>query len=225
MDDVLVRGEGVGRSFGEGRRAVAAVAGATFTIRAADLIALVGPSGSGKSTLLHLMAGLDAPTSGTIEWPALGERGMLRPELVTMSFQGPSLMPPLTVAENVALPLLIAGTSEQDARRLALEMIELLALSEVGDKLPEELSGGQLQRAGLARALVGRPRLVLVDEPTGQQDRATGARVLDVVLSRVRSIGAALVVATHDPAVAARLPTRWRMRDGELIGEGALRSR
>ncbi len=225
MDDVLVRGEDAGRSFGEGRQAVAAVAGATFTIRAADLIALVGPSGSGKSTLLHLMAGLDAPTSGTIEWPALGERWMLRPELVTMSFQGPSLMPPLTVAENVALPLLIAGTSEQDARRLALEMIELLALSEVGDKLPEELSGGQLQRAGLARALVGHPRLVLADEPTGQQDQATGALVLDVVLSRVRSIGAALVVATHDPAVAARLPTRWRMRDGELIGEGALRSR
>ena len=225
MDDVLVRAEDAGRAFGQEQQAVAAVSGATFTIRGGDRIALIGPSGSGKSTLLHLMAGLDAPTSGTIEWPALGERSVLRPELVTMSFQGPSLMPPLTVTENVSLPLLIAGTSEQEARRLASDMIDLLALSEVGEKLPEELSGGQLQRAGLARALVGRPRLVLADEPTGQQDRATGALVMDLVLSRVQSIGAALVVATHDPAVAARLPTRWRMRDGELIEEGALRSR
>jgi putative ABC transport system ATP-binding protein len=225
MDDVLVRAEDAGRDFGQGRQAVTAVAGATFTIRGEDRIALIGPSGSGKSTLLHLMAGLDAPTSGTIEWPALGERSLLRPELVTMAFQGPSLMPPLTVTENVALPLLLAGSSEQDARRQALEMIDLLTLSEVGEKLPEELSGGQLQRAGLARALVGRPRLVLADEPTGQQDRATGALVMDLVLSRVRSIGAALVVATHDPAVAARLPTRWRLRDGQLLEEAALRSR
>jgi predicted ABC-type transport system involved in lysophospholipase L1 biosynthesis ATPase subunit len=224
MDDV-VRAEDLGRAFGEGQQAVAAVSGATFAVRGGERIALIGPSGSGKSTLLHLVAGLDAPTSGTIEWPALGERSVLRPELVTMSFQGPSLMPPLTVTENIALPLLLAGIGERDARRQAREMIELLALSEVGEKLPEELSGGQLQRAALARALVGRPRLVLADEPTGQQDRATGALVLDRMLSRVRSIGAALVVATHDPVVAARLPIRWRMRNGQLIEEGALRSR
>src|SRR5438552_4215376 len=124
MDDVLVRAEDAGRAFGAGQQAVAAVSGATFTIRGGDRIALIGPSGSGKSTLLHLMAGLDAPTSGTIEWPALGERSVLRPELVTMSFQGPSLMPPLTVTENVSLPLLIAGTSEQEARRLASDMID-----------------------------------------------------------------------------------------------------
>jgi predicted ABC-type transport system involved in lysophospholipase L1 biosynthesis ATPase subunit len=225
MDDVLVRAEDLGRVFGEGEQTVAAVSGATFTLRAGAGIALIGPSGSGKSTFLHLLAGLDAPTSGAIEWPALGERAALRPALVRIAFQGPSLLPPLTVAENVALPLLLAGSTEQEAQREASEMMEMMALSELGEKLPEELSGGQVQRAGLARALVGHPRLVLADEPTGQQDRATGVMVIDRVLRRVRSIGAALVVATHDPAVAARLPTHWRMRDGELTEEGALRSR
>ena len=225
MDDVLVRADGVGRRFGPTDQGVAAVSGASFSVRTGDRVVLIGPSGSGKSTLLHLMAGLDVPTAGTIEWPALGHRSLLRPGLVAMAFQGPSLMPPLTVAENVALPLILAGCREDDARGQALEMIELFGLSEVGEKLPEELSGGQLQRAALARALVGRPRLVLADEPTGQQDQATAARVIELVLRRVRSIDAALVVATHDPAVAARIPIRWQMRDGDLVLEAELRSR
>src|SRR3989442_9188384 len=159
--EVLVRAESLSRLFGAGLGAVSAVAEATFTIQSADRIALVGPSGSGKSTLLHLLAGLDRQTGGQIEWPALGPPESLRPGPVAMAFQGPSLLPPLTVLENVALPVLLAGGDERDAMGEAADMIERLDLVAVRDKLPEEISGGQSQRAGIARALVGRPKLIL----------------------------------------------------------------
>src|SRR5581483_6739888 len=136
----------------------------------------------------------------------------LRPGAVAIAFQGPSLLPPLTVLENVALPLLLAGCPEPQARRAAAAAMERLDMSELAEKLPEELSGGQLQRAGLARALVDDPRLVLADEPTGQQDRASAERVLEVT----EASGAALVVATHDLLVAERLSERWEMESGRL---------
>ncbi len=220
----LVRASNVGKSYGRGAAVVIAVEDATFEIRPGDRVALVGPSGSGKSTLIHLMAALDRPTTGTIEWPALGPPDRLRPGPVSLSFQGPSLLPPLTVLENVELPMLLAGSTESAARTAAQRLIERLDLAGVAGKLPEELSGGQSQRASVARALVGGPRLVLDDEPTGQQDRATGQRVLDVVFDVVEEIGAALVIATHDRAVADRLNYRWTMRDRRLETGVVLRS-
>jgi ABC-type lipoprotein export system ATPase subunit len=134
------------------------------------------------------------------------------------------LLPPLTVLENVELPLLLAGTSDEDARAEARDLIGLLDLAAVADKLPEELSGGQAQRAGVARALVGRPRLVLADEPTGQQDRVSAHRVVDIVLERTEATGAALVVATHDVAMAERFPIRWVLEDRRLRTGVDLRS-
>jgi putative ABC transport system ATP-binding protein len=223
--DVLVSASGLLRAFGQGPRSVIAVREATFEVRAGDRIALVGPSGSGKSTLLHLIAALDRPTGGTIEWPSLGTASALRPGLVSLSFQGPSLLPPLNVAENVALPLLLDGVAEDDAAREANGMLDRLDLAPVAGKLPEELSGGQSQRAALARALVGSPRLVLADEPTGQQDRATGRRVADVLLERTESIGAGLIVATHDLAVAERFAIRWTLQDRRLDTGAITRSR
>jgi ABC-type lipoprotein export system ATPase subunit len=222
VDEVLVRARGLTRLFGAGASAVSAVRGATFEILAGQQVAMVGPSGSGKSTLLHLIAALDAPTSGTIGWPALGHREALRPGPVAFAFQGPSLLPPLTVTENVALPMLLAGGAEDEALLAAADMLERLDLAAVAAKLPEELSGGQSQRVGVARALVGRPRLVLADEPTGQQDGASRERVLDVIKASVEESGAALVIATHDLAVAERLALRWSMRDGGLE-TGAIR--
>ncbi len=224
MSEVLVRGEGLSRVLGAGQGTVTAVREATFEIRPGQRIALYGPSGSGKSTLLHLMAGLYSPTSGSIEWPALGPADRLRPGPVAYAFQGLSLLPPLTVVENVALPILLAGGEEEAAASAAWEMIERLELTPVGSKLPEELSGGQAQRAGLARALVGTPRLVLADEPIGQLDRATGRRVMDVVMSSVAESGAALVVATHDSTVADPLPVRWSIEDGQLAAGAVVRS-
>ena len=220
MSDVLVRAAGLKKQFGNGRGAVAAVAGATFEIREGDRIALTGPSGSGKTSLLHLIAALDQPSAGVIEWPALGRAENLRPGPVGVAFQGPSLLPPLTVAENVALPALLAGAADEEATAAAGALIVQLGLAEVADKLPEEISGGQAQRAGLARALVGRPRLILADEPTGQLDQASAAALIDVLLENVTATHAALVVATHDAAMAGRLPLRWSMT-GRTLETGA----
>ena len=219
MPDILVRAASIGRAYGSGDARVLAVSEATFTVAAGDTVALAGPSGSGKSTLLHLIAGLDAPTSGTIEWPALGDRGSLRPGPVAMAFQGPSLLPPLTVVENVALPMILAGSTEADAIGSALDLLHIFEVDALAAKLPEELSGGQSQRAALARAFAGEPRLVLADEPTGQQDTATGARVLEAILTVAILQATALIVATHDASVADRLSARWTMLDGTLRTE------
>jgi len=219
--DVLVRADAIERVHGSGRDAVAALVDASFTISARERIAIVGPSGSGKSTLLHLIAGLDIPTSGSITWPAVGTREQLRPGPVALAFQGPSLLPPLSVVENVALPVLLAGGDEGEAMEIARQMLERFELAEIADKLPEEISGGQSQRAGVARALAGSPRLVLADEPTGQQDYETGMHVLDTLLELISASGAALVVATHDLAVAELLPIRWTVAGGRLATEVA----
>jgi ABC-type lipoprotein export system ATPase subunit len=216
MDDPLVLSRDVRRVYGVGDRSVVAVANATFSMPAGRRIAIFGPSGSGKSTLLHLMAGIDDPTSGTISWPAFGSRDALRPGPIAVAFQGPSLLPALTMIENVALPLLLEGRDETSALAAAATYLDLFDLAEVADKLPEEISGGQSQRAGLARALVGEPKLVLVDEPTGQLDRDTAARTMLALLDAIVATGAALAVATHDVDVAERMDASWRMDSGEL---------
>jgi ABC-type lipoprotein export system ATPase subunit len=212
----LARCEGVARTFGQGTAATVALQATDCEVRPGDRIALVGPSGSGKSTLLHLMAGLDGPTVGTVSWPAIGDRRALRPGPVAVVFQGPSLLPPLTVEENVALPLILAGRGNDEAHSDARAALQRLALLELAEKLPEEISGGQAQRVAVARALAGEARLILADEPTGQLDRASGAAVVDVLLAAAEHSGAALVVSTHDPTVANRLPERWEMHSGRL---------
>jgi ABC-type lipoprotein export system ATPase subunit len=216
---ILVHADGLTRTFGSGRAIVTALADATFAVRPKDGIALIGPSGSGKSTVIHLIAALDQPTKGSIVWPALGERDALRPGPVAVAFQGPSLLPPLTVLENVALPVILGGGDEGEATAQARDLLEVFEVDGLAEKLPEELSGGQAQRAGLARAFAGSPRLVLADEPTGQQDGVTGGHLIDAVLTLAALGDISLVIATHDPAVAERFPIRWSMRDGHLKTE------
>lgn len=213
----LARCVGAGRVYGAGPTVVVALHDATCEIRAEQHIAVTGPSGSGKSTLMHLIAGLDAPTSGVVEWPGLGGRDELRPKAVGVVFQGPSLVAPLDVVENVALPLLIMGSAETEATRAAHEALEQLGLDDLARKLPEELSGGQAQRVAIARALAPRPRLILADEPTGQLDRETGAAVIDVLMRAAVESSAALVVSTHDVAVSDRLSEHWTVTDGKLV--------
>ena len=215
-DDALVLCEGAARTYGQGATATVALQPTDCMIGPGDRVGLVGPSGSGKSTLLHLMAGLDEPTVGRVSWPAIGPRASLRPGPVAVIFQGPSLLPPLTVEENVALPLILGGAHDAEAHATAREALGLLDLAELRDKLPEEISGGQAQRVAVARALAGEPRLILADEPTGQLDRANGAAVVDVLLAAAAHAGAALVVSTHDPTVAERLPEVWEMHSGRL---------
>jgi putative ABC transport system ATP-binding protein/lipoprotein-releasing system ATP-binding protein len=216
-DDVLVRCRGVARTYGAGPTATVALQPTDCEIRHDTRVALVGPSGSGKSTLLHLLAGLDGPTAGEVSWPALGSRAALRPGPVAVIFQGPSLLPPLSVLENVALPLVLGGASQRAATVHARSALARLELLELADKLPEEISGGQAQRVAVARALAGDPRLILADEPTGQLDRDSGAAVVEVLLAAAEHAEAALVVSTHDVTVADRLPERWSLHDGRLL--------
>ena len=220
MAEPLVVLERAGRRYPRGEAAVPALAEASCAVFPGDRVALVGPSGSGKSTLLHLMAGLDAPTSGAVSWPALGPADGLRPGKVALIFQAPSLLPALTVAENVGLPLLLAGAAA-GARAAALAALGRVGLAGLAEKLPEELSGGQAQRVAAARALVGSPALILADEPTGQLDRATGDRLLDQLLAALQPGRTALVIATHDPSVACRMRTVWRLDRGVLRVPGA----
>jgi len=212
----LVVCAGAGRTYGRGAAATVALQPVDCAVEPGARIAVVGPSGSGKSTLLHLMAGLDDPTVGSVTWPALGARAALRPGPVAVVFQGPSLLPPLTVEENVALPLVLAGESDASARRAALAALAVLDLADLANQLPEEISGGQAQRAAVARALAGRPRLILADEPTGQLDRANAGAVVGVLLAAADHGDAALVVATHDMVIAGRMSERWQMHSGRL---------
>lgn len=216
MDEPLVLAENVGRRFGSGAAATEALRHATCAIYPRDRIALTGPSGSGKSTLLHLLGGLDTSTTGVVTWPGLGARETLRPGRVVDVFQGPSLLPPLTVLDNVCFPLVLLGIAENEATEAALDSLILFGLEPLRDKLPEEISGGQAQRVATARALAVRPMLVLADEPTGQLDTATAFEVLDRILAILDDIGAAILFSTHDQRVAARFARRWTMRDGIL---------
>jgi len=162
------------------------------------------------------MAGLDDPTVGEVRWPAIGDRAALRPGPVAIVFQGPSLLPPLNVVENVGLPLALAGCAQTEVSERAMAALARLDLGDLAEKLPEEISGGQAQRVAVARAVVGEPRLILADEPTGQLDHEIGAVVVDELLGAAERCGAALVVATHDTEMADRLGERWRLRSGRL---------
>ena len=214
MTKAVVSVRQAGRVYDRGHQPVTALASATCEVYPGARIALVGPSGSGKSTLLHLLGGLETPTSGTVIWPALGSREHLRPEHVAFVFQTPSLIPSLNVIENVELPLLLAGNS--GARKAAFDVLKRIELASLADKLPEELSGGQAQRVGVARALAYTPKLILADEPTGQLDGPTAAHLFDVWLGALEGTDTALVVATHDLRVADRLIEKWQMRFGRL---------
>jgi putative ABC transport system ATP-binding protein/lipoprotein-releasing system ATP-binding protein len=151
-----------------------------------------------------------------VEWPAIGGIDSLRPGPIAVVFQAPSLLPPLDVIENVALPLLLQGTNRAAARWEALAALQTLGLESLGAKLPEELSGGQAQRVAVARVLAGRPQFILADEPTGQLDHASGVLVVDALIHAAGATGATLIVNTHDAMIAARFGVHWSMSAGRL---------
>lgn len=213
-DAAVVRTERLTRCFGTGAATVVAVRGVSAAVFAGDRIALTGPSGSGKSTLLHLMAGLDDPTSGTIVRPPADPDAP--PPAAGLVFQGRSLIPNLDVTENVALPLLFAGHPDAEATGRARAALDRLGIGALATALPDTLSGGQAQRVAIARVLAVAPPLILADEPTGQLDHAAATRIIDILLAAADDLGAALIVSTHDPVIARRLPIRWAMRDGRL---------
>jgi putative ABC transport system ATP-binding protein len=207
------------RSFpGLGGR-VQALRGVSLTVASGHSLAVVGPSGSGKSTLLGLLAGLDRPDRGQVvvdgeDLATLPERRLarLRGQRIGVVFQSYRLVPTLDALENVALPLELAGRA--DAHALARTWLERVGLAGRADHLPARLSGGEQQRVALARALAPAPALVLADEPTGNLDSATGSHCADLLFALCRDAGSALVVVTHDPALAARADAILRLRDG-----------
>jgi len=184
---------------------------------------MMGQSGSGKSTLINLLAGLDTPTVGSITWPGIGSMSSLRPGPVGIVFQAPSLIPSLDVLENVSLPLILMGLNHIEAGVAAAEALTRLGIVDLRTKLPEELSGGQVQRVAIARVLAHRPILILADEPTGQLDHEAAHAVIDALIDAASDTDAALLVSTHDSEVADRISSTWWMSDGRLMTEGIVR--
>jgi len=214
----LVSCAGVAHTYGSGRTAVVAVHDVSCRVLPTTRVAITGPSGSGKSTLLHLMAGLETVTAGVLSWPGLNGHPLAHPGRVGIVFQGPSMLPALDALENVEFPLLLAGIPDHRARELARGAMHRLGITDLAGQLPQELSAGQAQRVAVARALAGGPVLILADEPTGQLDHHAAAHVVDALLQAADEFGAALLIFTHDPVIAARLPQRWTMADGRLLG-------
>ena len=209
-------------TYGRGDAARNALDGVSLGISNDDSLAILGRSGSGKTTLLHVLGGLVEPTSGDVEWQGRplssldsAARGAVRARGIAYVFQGANLLPHLNAYENVAFAAHVSqgGSSALDPQ----ELLELVGLGSKADNLPSELSGGEAQRAALARALAQGPELLLCDEPTGHLDTDTSERVLDLIEALKAELGFALVVATHDPGVAARLGREVELHDGRVV--------
>ena len=220
---VIMSARGLEMSFGQTH----ALRGVDLDVAAGEVLAVTGPSGSGKSTLLHVMAGVLVPDAGRVDYhggdvsqdiTALDEaaRSRLRLKEFGFIFQFGQLLPDLSALDNVTIPLLLAGTARRKALAQARETLGELGLSEHLDKRPTQLSGGQAQRAAVARALVTNPRLLFADEPTGSLDSLAAERTMEVLLGSVHSRGAGLVIITHDARVAAYADREVTVRDGRI---------
>ncbi|MCE7082117.1 ABC transporter ATP-binding protein [Streptomyces sp. ST2-7A] len=217
MTTALLTATGLHKTYG----ATPALAGADFSVSAGEIVAIMGPSGSGKSTLLHCLAGIVPPDSGSVRFDGreLSElsdagRSALRRSAFGFVFQFGHLVPELTCRENVALPLRLNGVRRREAERRADEWLERLEVDNVADHRPGTVSGGQGQRVAVARALVGRPRVLFADEPTGALDSLNGERVMELFTEAARTTGAAIVLVTHESRVAAWSDREIVVRDG-----------
>ena len=224
MNDVIIHCQGLSKSYHDGNTSVDVLSQLDFTIKNGDRIAIVGPSGSGKSTLLHLLGGLDHPTDGHIfiegaDWQDLSEkkRCMLRNKHLGFIYQFHHLLPEFSALENVAMPLLLAGMPVLAAKEQAHVILGQVGLSARELHKPSQLSGGERQRVAIARALVHQPRCVFADEPTGNLDQATAAKVFDLMLDLNQQRQTALVIVTHDRQLAERMDRVMTLQEGRLV--------
>jgi len=223
----IVEARHVGRIFPMPAGPVTAVADVSLEIRPGDHIAIRGPSGCGKSTLLHMLGCVEPPTAGTLLFRGNDvttlsdrQRSLLRLRQIGFVFQRFFLLPMLTAAENIELPQSEAHVPKAERRQRTQELLEYVGLAARAAHRPSELSGGEMQRVAIARALANKPGLLLADEPTGELDRTTGEQIASL-LDRVNADGTALVIVTHDPALAERSTRILSMRDGRIESEAA----
>lgn len=218
------------KTYTQGRRTVSAVRGVTLRVATGEFVTIMGPSGSGKSTLMHLMGALDTPSGGRavfqgqdLQTMSDRQRSLLRRDRIGFVFQAFNLLPTLTAAENVALPLLLAGTNRRAALVRAGECLERVNLGHRAEHFPDEMSGGEMQRVAVARALVADPDAVLCDEPTGNLDTATSREIL-TLLSKLPEPGKrAVIMVTHDPNGASYGTRLVRIRDGLIESDEPVR--
>jgi putative ABC transport system ATP-binding protein len=221
----MLRCESLSRTYLSGGHELPVLKSITLHVPAGSFLAILGPSGSGKSTLLALLAGLDRPTTGRVilDGVDLGAkdedaRARLRAEKVGFVFQSFHLIPTLTARENIQVPLELRGL---EARARADELLERVGLQDRGHHYPAQLSGGEQQRVALARAFSHRPKILFADEPTGNLDAATGARVIELMSELNRESGTTLVLVTHDQGLAARAGRILRLHDGAVVADSA----
>jgi putative ABC transport system ATP-binding protein len=221
----IVEARGLTRVFPMPAGPVTAVRDISMAVSPGDYIAIGGPSGCGKSTLLHLLGCVDTPTAGLVRFEGQDVAGLSDPERTRIRlirigfvFQRFFLLPMLTASENIELPQAEAGAPKGARRERTRKLLDYVELSHRADHLPSQLSGGEMQRIAIARALANHPALVLADEPTGELDEATGEHIADV-FDRVHADGTAIVVVTHNAALARRARTQLSMRSGALVQE------
>jgi putative ABC transport system ATP-binding protein len=225
-DGPVVLATDLHRRFGEGDAAVDALTGVSTSFERDRFTAIMGPSGSGKSTLMHILAGLDQPTSGTVELDGVditrlddGELTQLRRDKLGFVFQFFNLLPVLTAEENLVLPLSIAG--REPDRQWVERLIRTVGLEDRRTHRPSELSGGQQQRVAVARALIGKPAVVFADEPTGNLDSKASEGVLALLRQAVDEFGQTVVMVSHDPAAAAHADRLITLQDGKIVSDAA----
>ncbi len=223
-EGVILSVENLHRVYEQADNKLHVLHGVSFNINAGEMVALVGQSGSGKSTLLQCVGLLDTPTSGSISIGANkannlneNQRTALRRETIGFVYQAHHLLPEFTALENVILPMMIAGHSKSAAAERAGKMLEALGLGHRTDHRPARLSGGEQQRVAIARALANRPKLLLTDEPTGNLDPETAEGVFKMLETLVRKTGVAMLMATHNPELAARMDRTLRLQGGHIV--------
>ncbi|MBL8422968.1 MAG: ABC transporter ATP-binding protein [Candidatus Accumulibacter phosphatis] len=222
----LIRIRGLSKGYRRGDQVIPVLLDLDMDVAAGEFVALMGPSGSGKSTLLNLIAGIDKPSSGTIEIGGVdiadlseGELADWRAANVGFVFQFYNLLPVLSAQDNVELPLLLTGLSSRQRAERARLVLGLVGLADRADHYPNELSGGQQQRVAIARALVSDPLLIVADEPTGDLDRVTGEEILGLLEQLVVEMGKTIVMVTHDPKAAAHARRLVHLEKGLLVDE------
>jgi putative ABC transport system ATP-binding protein len=225
MDNILQTSH-LTKIYQMGEVSVIALDDVDFSVAKGEFVAIMGPSGSGKSTLLHMLGGLDAPSSGEIllarqplEDLSDDQIARVRRQKVGFIFQFYNLLPTLSAAENVALPLLIDGKTLTEVRSQVDELLEMVGLSDRADHRPEQLSGGQQQRVAIARAFVNQPEIVLADEPTGNLDSRAGTAILELLRRVCRELEATIIMVTHDARAASYADRVVFLKDGQVIHE------